>query len=281
MNLGNGAREARAYKAGVRQAWALGDYHRFASDLVWHLGAELVSACQIGAAGRVLDVAAGSGNVALRAAEAGATVVASDLTPENFAAGRRLAERAGLPIDWVEADAEDLPFADAEFDVVTSSVGAMWAPDHQRVADELLRVCRPGGTLGMIHFAVDGLLADFLGVFARYTPPPPPWTSSPLLWGDPDHIRQLLGDRVSTLEITPATYTERIPGGPREYCQYYKETFGPVAAIYAALTPQQAAALDRDFLSFATQNNTGPAGGPAELDYQYIRVIAHASSSKE
>jgi len=208
-------------------------------------------------------------------------VVASDLTPENFAAGQRAAGRAGLSIAWVTADAEDLPFADAEFDVVTSSVGAMWAPDHQRVADELLRVCRPGGTLGMINFAVDGLLADFLGVFAPYTPPPPPWASSPLLWGDPDHIRQLFGDRVSTLEITPATYTERVPGGPRGYCQYYKETFGPAAAIYAALTPQQAAALDRDFLSFATQNNTGPAGGPAELDFQYIRVIAHACSAKE
>jgi hypothetical protein len=94
------------------------------------------------------------------------------------------------------------------------------------------------------------------------------------LSGDPDHIRHLLGDRVSALEITPVTYTERMPGGPRGYCQYYKETFGPVAAIYATLTPQQAAVLDRDFLSFATQNNTGPTGGPAELDYQYIRVIA-------
>ena len=274
----DGASRARAedaaYKAGTRRAWALGDYHRFASDLVWSLGAELVSACRIGPADRVLDVAAGSGNTALRAAEAGATVVASDLTPENMAAGRRAAERAGLPIDWVEADAEDLPFADAEFDVVTSSVGAMWAPDHQRVADELLRVCRPGGTIGMINFTADGLLSGFLDVFAGYAPPPPPWASSPLLWGDPAHIRHLFGDRVSGLEIRSATYTERVPGGPRGYCQYYKETFGPVAAVYASLTPRQAADLDRDFLSFATRNNAGPAGGAAELDYQYIRVIA-------
>jgi SAM-dependent methyltransferase len=277
MDMGNRAREDRAYKAGVRQAWAGGDYHRFATDLVWHLGAELVAACGIRPSDRVLDVATGSGNVALRAAEAGAAVVASDLAPENFAAGRRVAERAGLAIDWVEADAEGLPFADAGFDVVTSSVGAMWAPDSQRVADELLRVCRPGGTIGLINFAADGLLAGFLGVFARYSPPPPPWASSPLLWGDPDYLRHLFGDRVSTLEITPATYTERVPGGPRGYCQYYKETFGPVAAIYAALTPGQAAGLDRDFLSFATQNNTGPAGGPAELDYQYVRVIAHSA----
>jgi ubiquinone/menaquinone biosynthesis C-methylase UbiE len=103
----------------VRRAWAVGDYHRFATDLIWRLGVELVSACGIRPADRVLDVAAGSGNVALRAAEAGATVVASDLAPENLAAGRRAAQRAGLPIDWVEADAEDLPFADAQFDVVT------------------------------------------------------------------------------------------------------------------------------------------------------------------
>ena len=165
MNLNNRTRaEDLAYKAGVRQAWAAGDYHRFASDLVWDLGAELVSACGIRPGDRVLDVAAGSGNVALRAAAAGAAVVASDLTPENFAAGRRAAQRSGLAIDWVQADAEDLPFADAEFDVVTSSVGAMWAPDHQLVADELVRVCRPGGTIGMINFAADGLLAGFLSL---------------------------------------------------------------------------------------------------------------------
>ena len=215
MNLNNRTRaEDLAYKAGVRQAWAAGDYHRFASDLVWDLGAELVSACGIRPGDRVLDVAAGSGNVALRAAAAGAAVVASDLTPENFAAGRRAAQRAGLAIDWVQADAEDLPFADAEFDGVTSSVGAMWAPDHQLVADELVRVCRPGGTIGMINFAADGLLAGFLDVFAAYAPPPPSWASPPLLWGDPDHIRQLFGARVSTLEIIPGTYTERVPGGP-------------------------------------------------------------------
>src|SRR5215475_10356658 len=258
MNLDHRAREDLAYKVGVRQAWALGDYHRFASDLVWHMGAELVTACQIGPADRGLDVAAGSGNVALRAAEAGANVVASDLTPQNLAAGRRMAERAGLRIRWVEADAEDLPFADAEFDIVTSSVVAMWAPDHQRVADELVRVCRPGGTIGMINFAAGGMLAGFLHIFAGHTPPPPPWASSPLLWGDPEHISHLFGDRVSSLEITPGVYTERISGGPRGYCQYYKETFGPVAAIYAGLTPNEAADLDHGFLSFATKHNTGP-----------------------
>src|SRR6266550_2546929 len=125
-------------------------------------GAELVAACGISAEDRVLDVAAGTGNTALRAAARGAKVVASDLTPENFAAGRDEARKLGVEIEWVEADAESLPFEDGEFDVVTSSVGAMWAPDHQAVADELVRVCRPGGVIGMVNFAADGLLSEFL-----------------------------------------------------------------------------------------------------------------------
>jgi hypothetical protein len=161
---------------------------------------------------------------------------------------------------------------------VTSSVGAMWAPDHQRVADELVRVCRPGGTIGMINFAADGLLADFLKVFADYAAPPPPWASSPLLWGDPDHLSRLFGDHVSALEISPSIYTERVPGGPFGYCEYCKQFFGPVAATCAALPAEQAAALDRDFLSFAARNNTGPENGPAELRYQYVRVVAHTTA---
>jgi len=171
----------RAAKQAARQAWALGDYHTFATELVWDVGPVLVDACGIGPGQRVLDVAAGTGNVAIRAAEAGASVVASDLTPENFAAGRREAKARGAEVEWVEADAEDLPFGDAEFDAVTSSFGAMFAPDHQRVADELVRACRPGGTIGMANFTPEGLAGEFFGLFAEYAPPPPPGALSPLL----------------------------------------------------------------------------------------------------
>ena len=129
--------------------WALGVYHAFATRTVWGLGEALVGACGIGPGDRVLDVAAGSGNTALRAAEAGAEVVASDITPENFEPGRREAASRGVDLRWVEADAQDLPFPDDSFDVVTSSVGAIFAPDHRAVADEMVRVCRPGGTIGM------------------------------------------------------------------------------------------------------------------------------------
>ncbi len=118
-------------KAAARAMWALGDYHRFATQLVWEVGPVVVGAAGIGPGTRVLDVAAGTGNVAVRAAEAGAEVVASDLTPENLAAGRAAAAARGIELEWVEADAEALPFADGAFDVVTSAFGVMFAPDHR------------------------------------------------------------------------------------------------------------------------------------------------------
>src|SRR5690606_14542867 len=123
---------------------------------------------------RVLDVAAGSGNVAIRAAQAGAEVVASDITPENLEAGKRHAKDLGVALEWVEADAQALPFADHAFDVVTSVFGALFAPDHGRVADEMIRVCKPGGTIAMANFTPEGLFADFMRVFAPYAPPPAP-----------------------------------------------------------------------------------------------------------
>src|SRR5215468_1442927 len=123
--------------AAARAVWRLGDYHRFALEQMWEIGPIVVEACGISSGQRVLDVAAGSGNVAIRAAEAGAEVVASDITPENLDAGREEAEARGATIEWLEADAQALPFGDHEFDVVTSSFGAIFAPDHQRVAAEL------------------------------------------------------------------------------------------------------------------------------------------------
>jgi ubiquinone/menaquinone biosynthesis C-methylase UbiE len=157
----------RALKAAHRAMWALGDYDRFARTTVWELGPVLVEACGIRRGQRVLDVAAGTGNVAIRAAMAGASVVASDLTPENFEAGRRATASAGLDLEWIEGDAESLPFADDAFDVVTSCFGAIFAPNHRAVADELLRVCRPGGTIGMINFAPEGIGGSSLRCWVR------------------------------------------------------------------------------------------------------------------
>ena len=252
--------------------WALGDYHAFAKATVWELGPVLVEACGISSGQRVLDVAAGTGNVAIRAAEAGAEVVASDLTAENFEAGRREARAHGAQLEWVVADAEALPFEDETFDVVTSSLGAIFAAEHRAVADELVRVCRPGGTIGMLNFtpAID----DFFAVFAPYGPPPPAGPT-PGLWGSEEHVLELFGDRVESLELKRGTYVERA-GTPRDYCELFKQTFGPVVAVYAGLAdqPGRAAALDREFLDYATRANQGAPGGPAEYPYEYLLVVA-------
>jgi ubiquinone/menaquinone biosynthesis C-methylase UbiE len=246
---------------------------------MWEIGPVVVTACGISPGQRVLDVAAGSGNVALRAAQAGADVVASDITPENLEAGRKEAEILGVALEWVEADAQALPFGDEEFDVVTSSFGAIFAPDHQKVADELLRVCRPGGTICLTSFPPGGLAEDIFGVVAPYMPPSPPEALSPLLWGTEDHVRQLFGDRVESLEMSDRIYTERAPS-PQEYVDLYKETFGPVVSVYDALQgdPNRAARLDREFLEFAQGSNQGAQDGWAEYPYEYVLVVARKRS---
>ena len=267
-------------KAQARVMWGLGDYHRFATETVWSLGPVLVEACGIKAGDRVLDVAAGSGNVAIRAAEAGATVVASDLTPENLEAGRREAAARGVRLDWVEADAEALPFEDGEFDAVTSCLGAMFAPDHRAVADELVRVCRPGGTVGMINFTPEGLGGEFFELFGRYAPPQPPDLLPPVLWGSEEHVRELFREALDPLKLTRRHYVERSSGGPEAYCELFKETFGPLIALNAALEsePDRAAVLDRDLLDFATRANQGPTGGPADYSYEYLLVVGRTRS---
>jgi SAM-dependent methyltransferase len=268
-------------KAPQRAMWALGDYHRFATQTVWELGPVLVEACGIRPGQRVLDVAAGTGNVAIRAAEAGAEVVAADLTPEHFAAGRAEARARGVELEWVEADAEALPFADGAFDVVTSCVGAIFAPDHRAVARELVRVCRPGGTIGMVNFTPEGLAGEFFGLFGRHAPPPPPGALPPVLWGSEPHVRGLFGDRLDPLELRRAHYVERSPGGPDAYCRFFKQTFGPVAGLYASLAgaPDRVAALDRDFLDFAIRADQGPPGGPAEYPYEYLLVVGRKQAA--
>lgn len=260
-------------KEGTRAMWALGDYHRFATSTVWQLGPRLVEACGISAGQRVLDVAAGTGNVAIRAASAGATVTASDLTPENFAAGRRAAQEAGVTLEWAEADAEALPFDAGMFDVVTSCLGAIFASDQHAVAREMVRVCRPGGTIGMITFTPEGAGGDFFRVLAPYAPPPPPGALSPLLWGDEDHVRQLFGRAVASLSMTRHEYVEQADS-PQAYADLFNQTFGPTIAIRRGLADAHRIALDRDFLQFIDRWNRAAPGGRVEVPYEYLLVIA-------
>jgi SAM-dependent methyltransferase len=255
--------------------WSRGDYHRFAKALVWELGPVLVEACSISPGQQVLDVACGTGNVAIRAAEAGASVVASDIAPQHFDAGRREARERGVELEWVEADAQALPFGDARFDAVTSCFGAMFAPDHERVARELLRVCRPGGTIGMVNFTPDGLGGEFFATLAPYMPAPPPGARSPLEWGVEERVRELLGGGSDSLELSRQEYVERAPS-PAAYCDFVNGTFGPAVTIREALAhePERLARFEQDFLAFAERGDTGRPGGPAEYRYEYLLVAA-------
>ena len=257
-----------------RSMWAMGDYDRFARATVWELGSLLADACDITRGQRVLDVAAGTGNVAIRAALKGASVVASDLTPEHFVAGRRGAADAGVTLEWIEGDAEALPFDDSSFDVVTSCLGAMFAPDHQRVADELVRVCRPAGTIGLIAFTPEGTGGEFFGLLAPYLPPAPPDAASPLSWGDEAYVRTLFGDRVERLHFSRHTYVERATS-PHDYVRLLQETFPPLVAIRTDLvdSPERRDELDRTFLDAVVRWTGGRHTGPIEVPYEVLIVV--------
>jgi 2-polyprenyl-6-hydroxyphenyl methylase/3-demethylubiquinone-9 3-methyltransferase len=271
----------RPSSAAARRMWALGDYHRFATETVWPLGRRLVDACGIMPGQRVLDVAAGTGNVAIRAAQAGAHVVASDLTPEHFEAGRQAAAADGVGLEWVEADAESLPFPDGHFDVVTSCLGAIFAPNHAAAASEMLRVCRPGGVIGMVNFKPEGLAADFFALLGRFAPPPPPGASPPLLWGDRAHVRALFADSVESIQMTDGQYVERSVGGPDAYRALFETTFGPVIAIRASLAvdPERLATFEGDFREFSLRGNRGAPGRAAEYPFRYLLVLARKRAS--
>src|SRR3954453_11540728 len=158
-------------KARHRPMWASGDYPSMVETFLLPLGPRLVEACGIGPGMRVLDVAGGTGNASIPAAQAGAEVTASDLTPELFEAGRQRGGAEGVELEWAEADAENLPFEDESFDVVMSSIGAMFAPQHQDVADQLVRVCRRGGTIGMLNWTPEGMIGALFRTMGPYAPP--------------------------------------------------------------------------------------------------------------
>jgi SAM-dependent methyltransferase len=166
-------------KARHRAMWASGDYPSMVETFLLPLGPRLVEACDIGPGMAVLDVAAGSGNASIPAAQAGADVTASDLTPELLEAGRGRAEAEGVALEWVEADAEHLLFADESFDVVMTAIGAMFAPQHQAVANELVPVCRPGGTIGLLSWTPDGMIGALFRTMGPFAPPPPPGAQPP------------------------------------------------------------------------------------------------------
>jgi ubiquinone/menaquinone biosynthesis C-methylase UbiE len=264
----------RALKARHRTMWALGDYPAVAADVIAELGPVLVTATGVRRGDRVLDVAAGSGNAAVPAALTGAEVVASDLAPELFEAGRQFAKQQGAELMWEEGDAEALPYPDGSFDVVLSCVGVMFAPHHQRAADELVRVCRPGGRIGLISWTPTGFVGEMFRTMKPYGPPLPPGAQAPPLWGDEDYVRGLLGDRVTNVVARRQTLTVGGFATPEAWRDFWKSVYGPTIVAYRNIAddPEQVAALDRDLAALAARYDRG--GGVTVMEWEYLLLTA-------
>lgn len=257
-----------------RAVWATGDYRVVASDLVAPLGPVLVQASGIGPGDRLLDVAAGTGNASIPAAAAGARVVASDLTPELLKVGRAAAADRGVELEWAEADAEALPFDDNGFDAVVSCIGVMFAPHHQRAADELVRVCRPGGTLALINWTPEGFIGQMFAVMKRFAPAPPPGVQPPPLWGKEDHVKQLLGDRVTDLVMQRRTLTVDLFATGEAFRDFFKANYGPTITTYRNLAadpdPDRVAALDAALADLGQRF----LAGSSTMHWEYLLITA-------
>ena len=259
-----------------RATWAAGDYATVAEQIDDAPPRDLLAHMDIAPGAEVLDVATGTGNVALKAARAGAQVVGLDLTPELFTTARRRAEQLAVSVDWVEGDAEDLPYEDECFDRVLSVFGVQFAPRHAVVARELDRVCRPGGRIGLVNWTPAGLIGELFKIMGRYMPPPPAFASPPPLWGDEQHVRDLFGDRVVDLEMRRQTVVMDVSPDPVSFREYWKRTYGPAIAVYAhnAADPERVAAMDRDLLQLLTAWNTATTPGRTAYSAEYLLVTA-------
>jgi SAM-dependent methyltransferase len=268
----------RALKTKHRAMWAMGNYPTVVTDVVAPLGPILVDAAGIKAGDLVLDVAAGSGNAAIPAARAGARVIASDLTPELLETGQKLAAGAGVRLTWETADAEALPYGDGEFDAVLSCLGVMFAPHHQTSADELIRVCRPGGTIGLLCWTPSGFIGQMFATMRPYAAPPPPGAQPPPLWGSEDHVRELLGDRVEQVRTETRTLRVTHYTSPEAFRDYFKTNYGPTISAYRFIAddPDRVAALDHDLAELGQRFDVGTHS--YVLDWEYLIFIARKAA---
>jgi SAM-dependent methyltransferase len=219
-----------------RATWAAGDYAAVAQIIDEAPPRDLLAQMDIAPADAVLDVATGTGNVALQAAVRGAEVVGLDLTPELFAVARARATRHEVAIEWIEGDAEDLPFEDESFDRVLSVFGVQFAPRHEAVAAELVRVCRPGGRIGLVNWTPEGQVGELFSILGRYLPPAPEFASPPPLWGSEGHVRHLFGDALD-LSFTRGMNPWRF-ASPESYVEFMETCYGPMVKARARLTAE-------------------------------------------
>jgi ubiquinone/menaquinone biosynthesis C-methylase UbiE len=255
-------------KARQQAMWASGDFAVIGTTLQI-VGEELCEAIDLRAGARVLDVAAGNGNATLAAARRFADVTSTDYVPALLDRGRRRAEAEGLAVTFEVADVEALPYPSASFDVVLSTFGVMFAPDHTQSSSELMRVCRVGGRIGLASWTPEGFLGELFRLMARHVPPIP-GVASPLLWGTPAHLAGLFGT-AHAIQHTLRDFAFRYRS-PEHFVEVFRAFYGPVHKAFAALDPDARAALEQDMLALL---RSADRGGPDGLvvPAQYLETV--------
>ncbi len=258
-----------AIKARQQATWSSGDFAVIGTTLQ-ATGESLCDAADVVAGSRVLDVAAGNGNAALAAARRGALVTATDYVPALLerAAARAIAE--GLELTTRPADAEDLPFADRTFDLVLSAFGVMFAPDQPQAASELVRVCRPGGRIGLASWTATSFVAEMFGIVSTYVAPPA--GLSPVFnWGSEEHLAALLSDGMSPVSVRTRTFVFRYRSA-EDFVDTFRSFYGPTNRAFAALDPERQDALEHDLVELARRWNTSTQGALA-VPGEYLEAV--------
>ena len=265
----NAPTDLNALKTRQQTAWGSGDYAVIGTTLQI-VGEQLAEACDLRWDESVLDVAAGNGNATLAAARRGCNVTSTDYVPSLLDRGAERAQAERLPVDFKVADAEALPFKDASFDAVLSTFGVMFAPDHAKAAEEMARVCRPGGRIGLANWTPGSLVGHMFKALGRQLPPPP-GVQSPSLWGAEEHLRKIFGDRAAHIAITQRTFNFRYRSAAH-FIDVFRKWYGPVHKAFAALPADKSAALEKDLTDLLnTLNRAGP--GTLVVPSEYLEVV--------
>lgn len=257
-------------KAKQQQTWSSGDYGKIAW-LTVPLAEALVVAADLRSGARVLDVATGTGHVAIAAARRFCDVTGIDYVPALVETAGRRAEAEGLAVDFRAADAENLPFADDSFDYVLSAIGVMFTADHQRAADELVRVTRRGGRIGLANWTPSGFIGQLLKTVVRHAAPPP-GALPPTRWGTEGGVRELLGDRVSETTFTTATVSQRFPS-PEFFADFFLTHYGPTRKAAERLSEEGRQVFRDDMIALAAGSNRA-TDGTVVSDWEYLVCVA-------
>jgi SAM-dependent methyltransferase len=265
------APDLAAVKRRQQAAWASGDFHVVAARIVL-VAEHLCDSADLRAGWRVLDVATGSGNAAIAAARLGCQAVGVDYVPALLERGLQRAAAEGLDVGLLEGDAEALPFPDRSFDAVLSVFGAMFAPDHARAAAELVRVCRPGGTIALASWTPQGFVGELFRAVAAHVPPPV-GVASPMLWGAEAHLRELFGGGITSLEVVERTFTFRFRSAD-EFVEFFRTWYGPTVKAFAALDADGRGALRRDLVALARRYDRIGGADAIAIPATYTEAIA-------